>query len=107
MYYELGRRQRVKNGCAIIAIVILIVIALIVLVKAKWLALMPVIVAMVLARGIWRAKRQKLVTLEPKQFNTLLQNWTKAHRQPKGLIVRTLPRGTPAPQRQLEADIAD
>ncbi len=107
LYYELARRQRVKKGCAVVAVIILIIIALIVLVKAKWLALIPAVIAILLARGIWRAKRQKFVQFDQKQFNALLQKWTAAHGQPKGLIVRAMARGAAAPPRKLEADIAD
>lgn len=108
LYYELARRQRPKKGCAIMGMIIMAIIALIVLVKAQWLATIPAAIAVMLAWGVWRGKRQNFVTFDQKQFNALLQKWTAAHGQPKGLIVRAMKRGTPAaPPRKLEADIAD
>lgn len=107
LYYELARRQRPKTGCAVVALIFFAVVTLIVMVKVKWVAIIPAVVVIALARHVWRAKRQKFLTLEPKQFDKLLKAWTKAHGQPKGLIVRAMTCGTPAPTRKLETDIAD
>ena len=65
-------------------------------------------VTIALARSVWRAKQRKFIQLDQKLFDSMLRDWTKAHGQPKGLIVRAMTRGTPAPApRQRETDIAD
>ncbi len=107
LYYELARRQRPKVGCAVAGAIILAVIALIVVVKAPWIALAPALVAVFLAWGIRSKKKQKFVTLEQGRFDALLKAWQKTHGQPTGLIVRAMTRGAAAPPRALEADIAD
>jgi uncharacterized membrane protein YgcG len=108
LYYELARRQRrFKPGCAIVGLVFFAIVALIAFVKVRGLAVVPAVVAAAFAFNYWRAKTRKFVTLEQAKFNSLLKAWQTAHGQPKGLIVRALTRGAPAPQRALEADIAD
>ena len=107
LYYELARRQRAKFGCAIVAMIVFAVIALITLLRAGFFALAPALIVVTLALFVWRGKRNPFVKLEQKRFDTLFKTWRQAHGQPKGLIVRAMTRGTPAPQRRLEADIAD
>ena len=108
LYYELARRQRPKTGCAVSALIFFSIITLIALVKVKWLAIIPLMVTIALARSVWRAKQRKFIQLDQKLFDSMLRDWTKAHGQPKGLIVRAMTRGTPAPApRQRETDIAD
>ena len=107
LYYELARRQRAKFGCAIVAMIVFAVIALITLLRAGFFALAPALIVVALALFVWRGKRNPFVKLEQKRFDTLFKTWRQAHGQPKGLIVRAMTRGTPAPQRALEADIAD
>lgn len=107
LYYELARRQHVKPARAIAGLIFFTLAALIVFAKFRGLAVVPAIIAVVFAIRYWRAKTRKFVTLEQAKFNSLLKAWQGAHGQPKGLIVRALPRGAPAPQRPLETDIAD
>jgi uncharacterized membrane protein YgcG len=108
LYYELVRRQRrIKPGCAIVGLVFFAIVALVAFVKVRGLALVPALVAAAFAYNYWRAKTRKFVNLEQRRFDSLLKAWQVAHGIPKGLIVRALSRGTPAPARPLEADIAD
>lgn len=108
LYYELARRrQRTKPGCAIVAAVVFAIAAFFFLGKAGWIALVLALIAGVFALSLWRAKTRKYLKLEQRQFDGLLKAWQTAHGTPKGMIVRALPRGTPAPPRPLEADIAD
>lgn len=108
LYYELARRrQRAKPGCAIAGVVIFSAGTVFFVAKAAWVALLLALIAAAFALSLWRAKTRKYVKLEQRQFDGLLKAWQGAHGVPKGMIVRALPRGTPAPPRPLEADIAD
>ncbi len=107
LYYELARRQRKKLGCAIAGVIIFSLVAVIVFAKLRGIALLPALAAAGLAYYVWRAKRRRFVALEQRTFDSLLKTWQAAHGAPKGLIVRALPRGAPAPPRPLEADITD
>ena len=107
LHYELARRQRVKPARALAGLIFFTLAALIVFAKFRGLAVLPAIIAVVFAIRYWGAKTRKFVTLEQAKFNSLLKAWQAAHGQPKGLIVRALTRGAPAPQRALEADITD
>jgi uncharacterized membrane protein YgcG len=107
LYYELARRQRVRIGRAVAGVIFFSAVALIVVGKTAWIAWVIALAAAACALYFWRTKTRKFVKLEPRQFDTLLKTWQSAHGPPKGMIVRALPRGKPAPPRPLEADITD
>ncbi len=108
LYYDLARRrQRVKPGCSIVGAIVFAVAAVFFMGKAGWIALVLALIASAFALSLWRARTSKFIKLEQRKFDGLLKAWQVAHGIPKGLIVRALPRGTPAPARPLEADIAD
>lgn len=107
LYYELARRQRKNPGYAIAGAIVFGIIALIVYLKLRGVALLPAMAAAGLAYYVWRTKYAKFVGLDSRRFDTLLKAWRAVHGTPEGLIVRALPRGTPVPPRALEADIAD
>lgn len=107
LYYELARRQRAKAGCAIVGVMLFTVATVIFAVASSVAAWVTLLIAAACALYIWRAKTRKFAKLEPRRFDTLLKAWQVAHGPPKGMIVRALPRGKPAPPRALEADITD
>jgi hypothetical protein len=49
----------------------------------------------------------RTVKLSLADFNKLWSQWRIAHGEPKGLIVRASPRGTPTPKRTFDSDIVD
>lgn len=106
LYYELARR-RGKVGCIVAGAILFAIAALFAAMKASWVAVLLALIAAALALFVRRTKTQKFVQLEQRKFDSLLKAWQVAHGIPKGLIVRALPRGMPAPPRPLEADIAD
>lgn len=108
LYYELARRQVEKAGCLFVFVILLLGLTVLFYVKGGWAAIVPAAAALGVVFFIRRLKSRKFVRLEQRQFDGLFTKWQKAHGQPKGLIVRAMTRGTPAPApRALDADIAD
>ena len=108
LYYRLARHKPDTFGCAIIATVVFVALALSGLGKGFWAFLIPALLAAVIVNYVWGERRRRYhVQLDLGKFDGMLRAWREAHGDPKGLIVRAIPRGTPAPPRPLEADIAD
>lgn len=105
LYYELARRKRPRRGCAIAGLIAFSLVVLIVLTRSGWAAFAMVLVAAVVY--VRHRRRHRFLTLEPAKFDAMLKAWQLAHGTPRGMIVRAIPRGTPAAPRALEADIAD
>ena len=55
----------------------------------------------------WKLKKVGRVRLSLADFNKMWSQWRVAHGEPKGLIVRASPRGTPTPKRMFDSDIVD
>lgn len=105
LFYELARRQRSRPARALAALIVFLVISLVVLARVRWLGLAMMLMAVALY--FRRRSRNRFLKLDQSRFDALLKTWQVAHGVPKGMIVRALPRGTPAPPRPLEADITD
>jgi len=109
LHYEVARRFRRKIWPWVVLAVMLCTFsaATIVIGKTFKVAVFLLPIAALFGFLAWKLRKGATVKLSLAEFNKLWSQWRIAHGEPKGLIVRASPRGTPTPRRKFDSDIAD
>ena len=108
LYYEIVRRFRRKIWPFVVLAVIPGVIGLFTVLSKNFKAgAFALAIAAFFGVLAWQRKKAATVNLAMHEFDRMWSAWRIAHGEPKGLIVRANPRGTPTPRRTFESDIAD